>query len=271
VTSTEIRRDSYNMVSFFWLKNGHHMLLLLLIIISNPINNNHVVALDGFRVSQFCSHGVVGGEESETVGRGQGRVVRLQGQGQHRILAYHFQLKNPRPGRETVDVAIVHSLPTVWFVDPFEAKRVVGQNQSVFESHVLGPVDLESIEMYTKSISHALVVQNASLDQDGVPVDVGIRIHARYASVPEDAGLQKNVLEWLLSDKVRVAFDPFEIYIRSSTGHCTRIVPVQEPLSTEVPAGAERHTQTVVLLTALSITFGFLFTISGFIQKSLVG
>ncbi len=78
----------------------------------------------------------------------------------------------------------------------------------------IDPLDLESIEMYTKSISHALVVQNASLDQDGVPVDVGIRIHARYASVPEDAGLQKNVLEWLLSDKVRVAFDPFEIYIR---------------------------------------------------------
>jgi hypothetical protein len=167
-------------------------------------------------------------------------------------------------------MAIVHALPTVWFVDPFEGKRVVGENQSVFESFVLDTVDLESIEMFTKPISHALVARNVSVSQNGVPVDVGIRIHARYASVPKNMELQRNAWEWLLSDKVSVVFKPFEIYTRSSTGHCTRVVPIQEALSTQVAAGAERHTKAVVVLTALSITFGFVFTLSGFIQKSLV-
>ena len=232
------------------------------------IKDKSAVASDVFRVSGFCSNGVVGGEESDTIGKRTGRVLSLHGQGQHRMLKYSFELRNPRPGVEIMDMAIVHALPTVWFVDPFEGKRVVGENQSVFESYVLDTVDLESIEMYTKPISHALVVRNVSVSQNGVPVDVGIRIHARYASVPKDMGVQRNVWEWLLSDKVAVVFKPFEIYTRSSSGHCTRILPIQETLSTQVPAGAERHTQAVVVLTALSITVGFLVTISGFIQKS---
>lgn len=257
------------MASFSLLKkHAHQAILFLLPILLIIHSTTFVVASDDFRVSSFCALGVVGGEESETVGKGNGVFPTLEGRGQHRILKYGFNLKSPRPGIQIVDVAIVHSLPTVWFVDPFEAKRVVGENQSVFESHVLGHVDVESIEVFTKSISHALVTRNVSLAQDGVSVDVGIRIHARYATVPKDAGLQKNAWRWLLSDKVNVVFNPVEIYMRSSTGLCTRVVPIQEPLSTKVPAGAERHTHAVVVLTALSITFGFLFTISGFIQKS---
>lgn len=232
-----------------------------------------VCAVGEFQLSGFCTVGVVEREASDVVGQGQGRVLSLDGRGQHRTLEYTFELKHASPVVEIVDVALVHALPTVWFVDPFETTRVVGKNASVFESHVMDPVDVESIEMFTHSISHALVAWNVSLHEGGVPIDVGIRIHARYANVAKDAGthmLKGKVLEWLLSDMVPVVFKPFEIYLRSSSGQCTRIRPIQDVLSTHVPAGAARHTYAVVWVTALSITLGFVFTVSNIIQKSSV-
>lgn len=226
-------------------------------------------AIGEFQLSGFCTVGVVEREASDVIGQGQGRVLSLDGRGQHRTLKYTFELKHASPVVEIVDVALVHALPTVWFVDPFETKRVVGKNASVFESHVMDPVDVESVEMFTHSISHALVARNVSLREGVVPIDVGIRIHARYANVAKDAGmLTGKVLEWLLSDMVPVVFKPFEIYLRSSSGQCTRVRPIQDVLSTHVPAGAERHTHVVVWATALSITLGFVFTISNIIQKS---
>lgn len=226
---------------------------------------------DEFQLSRFCSNGVVGGEESETVRAWQDGIVSLHGRGQHRTLRYNFELRDSVPLMKNVDVAIVHTLPAVWFIDPFEANRVVGENRSVFESHILGHVDIESIEMFSNDTSHVLVVSNVSLHEQMVHIDTGIRIHARYARVSKGSVVDKrNVWKWLLSDMVPVVFDPFVIYVRSQTGHCTRILPVQEALSTEVPAGAERHTDIVVRVTAVSIVLGFFFTIHGcwFIQNS---
>lgn len=226
---------------------------------------------DTFLPPTFCEAGVVG-EDSEAVGKrdGSDSVLSLHGQGQHRILQYQFVLRDSHPSMKSVDLAIVHVLPTVWFVDPFEAHRVVGSNSSIFESHILDKVDLEAIEIFSNPMSHALVAKNISLHADGVAIiDVGIRIHARYAEVSPQG--KRCMWEWLLSDMVPVVFEPFHMYLRSPSGHCIRMTPAQDALSTTVPAGVQRHAHVVVLVTAFSVVLGFMLTVYTFIQNSSVG
>ena len=219
----------------------------------------------------FCSpsKGVVEVEPEDVVSHVDEKntpVVTLEGQGQHRTLRYRFVL-NHVEGFDVKAVILLHSLPTVWFVDPFEKKRLVGKDSGAFESIVLDDVDLESIEILSKPIRHALVLNNTSIER-AKEIDIGVSVHARYGKVSVGSSISfvDSPWRWMASDFETVKFDMFHIIIRSAEGQCTRLVPVQNTVKALVPVGAERHALVVVPVTAASLLLGFLFGCSAFLS-----
>ena len=190
-------------------------------------------------------------------------AMTMEGQGQHRTLRYRFEYDDrvqhwiDSSEAQTRELAIVHTLPAVWFVDPFEQKRVTGVDKANFTSHIVGAreVDLESIESLSRPVEHVLAghVRVAGPDERGMgkrtDVDVGVKVHARYASVSGGIGEereQRTLLEWLLSDTTKATFEPIAVVVRSPTGHCRRLMPrLERVLETELPAGAMRHAELV--------------------------
>jgi hypothetical protein len=217
----------------------------------------------------FCSptKGIVEVEPEDVVSHIDEKnapVVSLEGNGQHRTLRYRFRL-NHTEGLDVRDVILLHSLPTVWFVDPFEKKRLVGKDSGVFESLILDSVDLESIEILSNPIRHAILLKNTSIE-GGKEIDIGVSVHARYGKVSVDTSVRfvESPWRWMASDFETVKFDMFHIIFRSAEGHCTRLIPVQDTVKAHVPVGAERHALVVVPVTAASLFLGFLFGCSAF-------
>lgn len=222
-----------------------------------------------FTLREYCPSGISDGSGDITIRRG-GLV--MEGRGQHRVLWYRFDYDDSigGPGDDRAeryrDVAIFHTLPTVWFVDPFETNRLVvnetaagevgevgeggGASTFGFASHVLSEVDLESVERMSAPVHHVIVGRIRLPDRSGDgsearrQVEVGVKVHARYAEVSQRPlpVLSPSLLSWMLSDTVTVAFEPFSVIVRVTDGNCRRLVPrLESVLETRLPTGAARH------------------------------
>ena len=217
---------------------------------------------------EYCPFGVSDGSGDISIRHG---ALRMEGRGQHRVLWYRFDYDESIEARvdgaavQYRDMAIVHTLPTVWFVDPFEKKRLVVNGRAaaegsspqlfMFESSVLTEVDLESIEALSEPVQHVLAGRvrlpdwSNSESASRTVVEVGVKVHARYPVVERlarDVRASAFPLSWLLSDTSRVRFDPFTVVVRLPAGQCRRLVPrLERALETQLPAGASRH-ETVV-------------------------
>jgi hypothetical protein len=230
-----------------------------------------------YTLREYCPSGLSDGSGDISIRRGS---LRMEGRGQHRVLWYRFDYDDSIEGLRADegsgrhrDVAIFHTLPTVWFVDPFEKKRLVvnetmggggapgcveGASTFEFESHVLSEVDLESIEQMSQPVQHVIIGRIQLSDGTGagwgdrsdarMQVEVGVKVHARYAEVSQRAlpSLSPSPLSWMLSDTATVAFEPFSVVVRSTNGNCRRLMPTLERvLETQLPAGAGRHMAVV--------------------------
>ena len=221
----------------------------------------------GFTLREYCPSGLSDGSGDILIRRG---ALRMEGRGQHRVLWYRFDYDDSIEGlhgdggaARHRDVAIFHTLPTVWFLDPFEQKRLVvngttgtGGSASTFafESHVLSEVDLESIERISQPVQHVIIGRIQPVDGSRA-VEVGLKVHARYAEVSQRAlpFLSPSPLSWTLSDTETVTFEPFAVVVRSPDGICRRVVPrLERVLETRLPTGAARHV-TVVRWVSLAV------------------
>lgn len=208
--------------------------------------------VDAF-LSDFCTGVVVGDDDEVRVRRVSNLpMVALEGQGSHRLLQYTFYISTTNAER----VAIVHALPTVWFVDPFDERRMVGTNVTEYTSDIVGEwVDLESIEIFSDPITHVVGWKAQGDDM----VNVGIKVHARYGHVSHrKVDFWKDPYSWLLSDWREVNFEPFEVVVRAASGQCTRVRPVQEPVMARMVTGATRHEALVIPMTLVSLVSGVL-------------
>jgi hypothetical protein len=229
----------------------------------------------------FCAKGLSDSSEDVIISNS---TLSMEGRGQHRVLWYRFDyadsFRDESPYR---DVMVVHTLPTVWFVDPFQAKRLVGDSSGSFESIVWSDVDLESIEVLSRPVSHALVGRvdvpvssmapaspsgtSTSLESSSSrvsSVELGIKVHARYAKVSMAAGRWG----WLFSDVATVSFEPFDVVVRSRTGHCRRLVPALEGvLEAQLPAGAARHWDMVRAVTTFVLLGAFWYVWTGCVDS----
>jgi len=236
--------------------------------------------------SRLCgSETHVDSEDTDIIDFNVTAEYSLEGQGAHRVLRYKLLLTTggdlARAGTEHFQsFAVVHHLSSLIFIDPYDTKRLITRfDTKHVRSEIVGDVDLESIGplAHPKGVTHLLVVDDirnlcgrAHGSLQACDIDVGVKVHFRYPLVSRsDANFWSSPLAWILGDKSPVELESFNVYtwgLRQIDANRRKQLCVantfslvnlnilgQRRMETDLPAGAERHTEFVMLVTVTTL------------------